>query len=419
MKPEFQSSPGIRLSAWRGAACRAFLLCALLLAGRARPADVETAAPRVFSVSPGTLPQLKARLARDTSIQPALQKLVQEADQALKVKPPSVMDKTRIASSGDKHDYYSTAPYYWPDPAKKDGLPYIRHDGQRNPEASGAASDSARLGRMASSAETLALAWYLTGKTNYAAQAARLLRVWFLDPATRMNPNFNHAQAVPGINDGRGTGMIESRSLTKVCDASSLLAGSGFWPAPEREALAGWMRTFLDWAQTSKNGHDEAAAQNNHGSHYDTQVAHLALFLGETNRARTILAAVPQKRLAVQIQPDGTQPLELARADSFGYSRFNLQGLFALATLGEHVGVDLWHQQNPNGAGIRLALDFLMPYVEDPEKPWPYEHGKKAGRSLTGLLRQARAVYGDKRYLQALKNSPNAPTQRDALFFPQ
>jgi hypothetical protein len=409
-------TPAARPGPGRGAHVLLLLSACLLWRVEISAGDL-TVAPQVFSVSPGALPRLKTRVAAgDPLLRPALDKLVQDADKALTVNPPSVLDKSRVAPSGDKHDYYSTAPYFWPDPAKKDGLPYLRHDGQRNPEASGAASDSGRLNRMASNAETLALAYYLTGNTNYAAHAARLLRVWFLDPATHMNPNFNHAQAVPGVNDGRGTGMIESRSLTRVCDAASLLRGCAFWPAPDQAALTAWMRAFLAWAQTSKNGRAEAEAKNNHGSFYDVQVAHLALFLGETNRAREIVEAAKARRLAAQIRPDGSQPLELARADSFGYSRFNLQGLFALATLGEYVGVDLWQYRTPEGGSIRQALDFLVPYVEDQEKPWPYEHGKKAGRNLAGLLRTAHRVYGDPKYLAVL--GPAAATDREALFFP-
>ena len=104
----------------------------------------------------------------------------------------------------------------------------------------------------------------------------------------------------------------------------------------------------------------------------------LGAFVGQTNLARQTIESAKQNRIAAQIEPDGRQPHELTRADSFGYSRFNLQALFALATLGEHVGVDLWHFQTPEGAGIRKALDFLMPYVEEPEKQWPDERTKKA-----------------------------------------
>ncbi len=374
--------------------------------------------PRVFGVSPGALTKARARLAAGaTNLQPALKKLVADADKALKVKPLSVMDKPKPGASGDKHDYFSGSPYFWPDPAKKDGLPYLRKDGERNPESQNENSDSPRLGKLAGTSHTLALAYYFTGKEAYAEHAARLLRGWFLEPATRMNPNFDQAQAVPGRNTGRGTGMIESRSLQSVADAAGLLAGSKHWTKADQAGLVEWLRAFLDWAQTSKNGRDEAAAKNNHGTFYDGQIAHFALFTGQTNLARQTIEAAKERRIAAQIKPDGSMPLELARADSFGYSRFNTSAFFMLATLGEHVGVDLWRFQTADGAGIQQALDFLLPYVEQPDKEWPYEHGKKNSRALGGILWQAHAVYGGERYLNALRKTSGYERQREALFF--
>lgn len=372
-----------------------------------------------YAVSPGALQKVRARVtSRDEALQPALKRLLQEADRALKAKPLSVMDKPKAAESGDKHDYFSTAPYFWPDPAKKDGLPYMRKDGKVNPESHNEYSDSPRLGQTARNCETLALAYYFTGNEVYAEQAATLLRTWFIEADTRMNPNFRYAQAVPGVNSGRGTGMIESRSLATVCDAVGLLKGSPNWSKADQEAMVQWMRAFLDWAQTSKNGTDEQKAKNNHGSFYDMQVAHFALFIGKKDLAKRIIESAKERRIAVQIKTDGSQPLELARADSFGYSRFNVQALFELATLGEHVGVDLWHYESPEGGSLRKALDFLMPYVEDRKKPWPYEHGKKSTRSLSFVLRQAYVVYGDERYLKALEKTRDYEEQRDTLLFP-
>ena len=171
------------------------------------------------------------------------------------------------------------------------------------------------------------------------------------------------------------------------------------------------------WAQTSKNGKNEQRAKNNHGSFYDVQIVHLALFLGEIELARRTLDDAKRVRIATQIQPDGTQPLELARADSFGYSRFNLQALFALATLGERLGIDLWHFETPEGASIRKAFDFLFGYAENPKKEWPYGTSKKTNSSLTPLLRQAYAVYGDGRYLRALEKSAASEDSRNVLFF--
>ena len=55
---------------------------------------------------------------------------VPSGDLSLSDGPWSVMDKQHVPPSGDKHDYMSLGPYWWPDPDKPDGLPYIRRDGE-------------------------------------------------------------------------------------------------------------------------------------------------------------------------------------------------------------------------------------------------------------------------------------------------
>jgi hypothetical protein len=64
---------------------------------------------------------------------PALDALIKQADQALRTPASSVMDKEATPPSGDKHDYMSVGPYWWPDPSNPDGLLYIRKDGETNP----------------------------------------------------------------------------------------------------------------------------------------------------------------------------------------------------------------------------------------------------------------------------------------------
>ena len=151
--------------------------------------------------------------------------------------------------------------------------------------------------------------------------------MWFLDAKTMMKPNLEYAQAVPGVNDGRGTGILESRALTRVVDGIGLINGSKSWTKADQAGLEAWFTKYYDWITTSKHGKDEAAAKNNHGTWYDVQTTSFALFIGKTDDARKILETAKQKRIAAQVEPDGKLPLELARTNSWGYSTMDLDGL--------------------------------------------------------------------------------------------
>lgn len=367
--------------------------------GADRPAKAAAAnpLPRVFLLNASELANVRMADEHNQSRIETVQTAVTEADHVMTQGPFSVMDKTVTPPSGDKHDYMSQAPYFWPDPNKPNGLPYIRRDGEHNPEIR-KITDHDEFGRMGQDARTLALAYYFTDKPEYGDRAALLLRTWFLDAATKMNPNLEFGQGIPGINTGRGIGIIESRALVDVTDAVGLLAGSKAWTAADQQGIKDWLSQYLNWMRTSEKGKAEDAAKNNHGTWYDLQVTDIALFLGDRQLAVDTLERVKTRRIAVQIEPDGRQPLELVRTNAWGYSNGNLDGLCKLATLGDEAGVDLWNFKTADGRSIRAAVDFLVPYAAG-EKKWDYQQigGFHAGAMLPTLLRAAQA-YHDSKY---------------------
>jgi len=342
------------------------------------------------------------------SAQPAaLAKLELDAQKLLSAGPFTVVSKTVTPPSGDKHDYMSQAPYFWPDPKSPNGLPYIRRDGERNPEID-KITDHRVMDQMETAVETLALAYHSKHDEVYAEKATQLLRAFFLDPETRMNPNLQFGQGIPGISTGRGIGLIETRGLTRVTDAIVWLKGSKSWTSADQKGMEAWFGKFLEWMQESKYGRDEAAAKNNHGTFYDVQVVSFALFLGNKELAKSVLETAKTKRIAVQIEPDGRQPLELARTKAWSYSVGNLDGLLQLAELGEPLGVDLWNYQTRDGRSIRKAVDFLAPFATGKMK-WSYPQlGDWPPQMLFPLIRRAAAHYHDENFRRLLSKVPTS-----------
>ena len=378
-------------------------------------------APPTILLRGGNLAAVKSRLlSGDASLRPAYDALLRDARAALTAGPFSVTQKGRVAPSGDRHDYMSLAPYWWPDPTKPSGLPFIRRDGEVNPE-SRSDTDSPRFGQMSDAVETLSLAYYFSGDETYAGHAAMLLRTWFLDSTTRMNPNLRYAQAIPGVTDGRGIGIIDLRNMSTIVDDVLLLRTAPAWGASDEAAMRDWCRAYLTWLLTSAQGKEEDAQRNNHGTWYDAQVATLALFVGDTALARRRIGESAKARLASEIAPDGRQPNELSRTRSLHYSLFNIDPFARLAELGRLVGVDLWHFEASNGASLRKAVMFVAPYF-DPKNAWPGQELTPAKpRDFLRTMRQASLAYSDPALNTAIRAVGQDVLQRDRsrLLYPK
>jgi hypothetical protein len=275
----------------------------------------------------------------------------------------------------------------------------VRKDGQIDPERYSNKYDFAAMQAMAAQVTKLGLAYFFTDDEKYAQQAAKLLTTWFLDPATKMNPNLNYSQEVPGVSAGRQEGVLDGMTLANMLDSVNLLQGSASWPAASQSALEQWFSQMLDWLRTAPIAAMEEGSPNNHGTWYDVQATRYAMLTGRGDVACTILQAAPSARIAVQIAADGGGlPLELARADPFHYELYDLHALFDLATLARGAGMDLWDYQTADGKGLHKALDFMTPYV-DPASTWPYMQANTPVRTdFVPLLRRAAIAYDEPGY---------------------
>ncbi|QMU30997.1 alginate lyase family protein [Adhaeribacter radiodurans] len=375
---------------------------------------------RVFILKPELLAKTRQEISvNNPAIMPAAKSLRGAADKVVAGPLYSVVNKQFLPPSGDKHDYMSMGTYWWPNPLTPNGLPYVRRDGQANPEIKLLKNDK-DLDNMIKGVENTALAYYFFGDEKYAEKAAQLLRTWFLEEDTRMNPNLNFGQAIPGVSHGRGIGIIDTHKFPSLIDDIGLLEESPNWSKADQQGLQDWFSEYLAWLQDNQNGREAAKEKNNHGTWYDVQAASIALFVNKNGVAKNILQAALKKRLATQINPDGRQPFELSRTLSYTYSVMNLNAFFALASLADNVGLDYWHYTTSDGRSIQQALDYLLPFARG-EKVWEKEQIKSMeSASVYPLLRQAAYEYPEANYGQLAEQlvDKKKMTSKSNLYWP-
>jgi hypothetical protein len=260
--------------------------------------------------------------------------LVEAADRLLGTPIESVADKDLAGPSGDRHDFFTIGRYSWPNPDTSDGLPWIRRDCEVNEAAYGPDYELTRAKTMVETVTRLALAYRQTGDERYASNAADRLSSWFCVPATAMNPNLNHAAALPGVHDGVYYGIIQGELFIRIPFAVEAIAGSHEWDVARDEALRGWFRQLVSWLTGSSFGRTQAASEkNNNTAIWDR--TQLAVFGHYARAAATADAALDeiQHLLSGQIAADGRLPAELARANSLTYSLYCLTGVATAASI--------------------------------------------------------------------------------------
>ncbi len=383
------------------------ICCALLMYLSSCKSLVEQKAtqtetkPQLIFLSEERLEKVKSLIEKkDQYFTEPYDLLIAGANEELTKAPNPVTNKTQAPPSGDKHDYMSIAPYRWPNPETEDGFPWIVRDGEINPMSRGNDTDKVRLSGMFGGLSKLSMAFYFSGEVKYADKAKSILKTWFIDEATKVNPHINFGQGIPGEVDGRRAGIIEWRSISTVINTIQLLQSDGLWSEEEMKVLNTWLTDYYAWLKTSQLGIDNDNGLQNHSTCYDYQMVGLARYLGLEADAISRLEAAKIKRIEAQFTPEGKQPREIGRTKSIHYCSMNLRVMTFVAEMGMPLGVDLWNYTSADGKSMKNAFEFLQPFAEGKEK-WTYKQITEGGvekaieDELKPLFSIASTIYGE------------------------
>ncbi len=360
------------------------------------PAAAFATATALVFVDQSALQSVRdARITGARTFNNSIAGIVARANDALLVPLDPVTSKTRPPPNGNRNDYYSLSPYYWPNPNTPDGLPWVRRDGEINPLTRGGDTDQVRTTAMLDQVRALTLGYEITRDARYAARLNVVLSAWFIDPATRVNPQIRYGQSIPGSRDGASTGFIEWHELEWVVTASQIMKRDALWPVERQNGLDQWIADYDRYINTGPFAAEADAHTNNFGTSNDWQRIGLALYFRRDAEATALAERMKTLRISGQIAPDGSQPRELARTNSIGYSILNLRRMVRTGVMVRRLGVDLFAYRSSDGRSIAAAIDFLAPYANDPARIWPYPQtgGGGLARALEREMKSGLAAF--------------------------
>lgn len=297
-------------------------------------------------------------------------RVLENANVYLSEAPKTITASYCERSAGNQHDFYSEGDYWWPDEKNPNG-PYIRKDGLTNP--ANFTNHREALIHFSQLSGALASAYVLTNDKKYAQQLAEHLKAWFINDATKMNPNLLYAQAIKGVATGRGIGIIDTVHLVEVTKAIHAIGDSSVLSKAEYDAIIQWFANYLKWITTHAYGIAERDNGNNHSVCWTMQVAAFADLIGDEKTKDFCRNFYKNTLLPNQMDKDGSFPLELKRTKPYGYSLFNLDAMTSICQILSTKKDNLFAYTTSDGKNIELGIQFMFPYIEN-KSLWKFEH---------------------------------------------
>ncbi|HUB77719.1 MAG TPA: alginate lyase family protein [Bryobacteraceae bacterium] len=365
---------------------------ALALAATLSRADI----PMTLVSEDEAEPIHSAIIRKEAWTQDPVRRLRADADRRMKEGPWSVVTDRPKGVDIDVHEYYTEAPYYWLNPDNPTG-PYLREDGHSNPAR--IVANQTAMNAMGNAVFSLGVASFLLDNPAYGKRAAAVIHTWFVNPRTRMNPDLDYAQSIPGVNNGRGSGVVDGRDLIRAIQGMEFLEQTNDWSVRDQAAVHRWFEEYLRWLLTSRNATDEQKSGNNHASWWAAEVAAVGSFLDDPKAQQLAFNFYRDYLLPRQIMPNGSAPHEEVRARSLRLSSLNLDAFSTLCRIAQvHGNAGLWAVRARSGASIASALDYLSPFLDDPKK-WSREQAGDIPYDSLDFLAFAGMAMNNPRYI--------------------
>lgn len=332
--------------------------------------------------------------------------LIKKAEEQMKLKPLSVTYHPSPAATGNPHDFYSEGPYWWPDPENPDG-PYIKRDGEFNPDRFNAHMED--MVSMCDGVSILCQAGFYLEKREYLDKAAELINVWFIDEKTKVNPHMECGQAIRGVCNGRGIGIIDTSNYIRVVYGADILERQGGY----EETVSGlkrWFSDYIHWLTTSEKGLEEKNFFNNHSNWWNTQVAVFAAFVGDDATLNECVESYKNRILSEQTDSEGKFTDEITRTRSYHYTLYNMDACVIISEVAHHRGIDLWNYETKDGKSLRKCVEFFKPYYENPFM-WKYQEINARGCCFEKMAMKLAAI----RYKDAAVEEVNRSRRENVI----
>jgi len=294
--------------------------------------------------------------------------VIAEAEWSMSQEPVTLVNHICYRSAGSSNEFYSEGDYWWPDPKNPDG-PYIRRDGETNPDNFVAHRQAViRLSKIVGS---LTSAYIITKDEKYAEHAITHLNAWFVNPETSMKPHLLYAQAIKGRVTGRGIGIIDTIHLIEVAKSIPHLMSYNSKYNSQLEMVVAWFKEYTTWLTTHPYGLEEREAKNNHGTCWVMQVAAFAQLTKNETLLNYCRERYKKVLLPNQMAKDGSFPLETSRTKPYGYSLFNLDAFAVICQLLSTEDDNLWLYSTEDELSISLGIDYMTPFIKNKDA-WPF-----------------------------------------------